>query len=663
MTALRKHGEITVEVAPGRAALGEGKPSVSATYRNIASKDGIATTWDGATTLYDLWNQSVQKFGKHRCLGYRPVGADGKPGEYKFHTYSEVQALVDYAASALQQSGITAGGKVGILSANNEEWMVAAKAVDVVGACVVPIYDTLGESAVEYIINHSGLSLALVESSKLKAFIQVVDDVKEHVKTLVHIGAAPEDMVEKARDAGLKVYSFEDFIELGKAQAPVPSPPKPDDFICIMYTSGTTGAPKGVEITHRNLMTSIAGAHTILRQMGVTLGPGDFMLGYLPMAHIFDRLIEELLLSSGAAIGYWRGNVKLLLEDVKELRPTIFIAVPRILQRIADGVKHKVEAGSGLSKSLFNWAYSLKLWRLNRGAPAWWAGFGVDQLVFKKVRAAMGGRVRLIVSGGAPLAPHDEDFCKVALGPLLQGYGLTETCAASFIMLPNRPSMAYTVGPPLAATEFRFESVPELKYDAAAEPPKGEICIRGPAVFAGYYKDEEKTKEAFDEDGFFHTGDIGMLTPDGCLKIIDRKKNIFKMAQGEYIAVEHLESVFNRSDAVEQIWVYGNSFEQFLVAVVVPQERWLKERAGGEADLKAVASKPEVRKAMLDELSRVAKEGKLKGFENIKALYLETEAFSIENDLMTPSMKVKRPQLQKHYQKEIDAMYAALNKK
>ena len=263
--------------------------------------------------------------------------------------------------------------------------------------------------------------------------------------------------------------------------------------------------------------------------------------------------------------------------------------------------------------------------------------------------------MRYIVSGGAPLASHVEDFCNVALAPVLQGYGLTETCAASFIMLPD-PRMAHTVGPPLAPTEFRFESVDELKYDATASPPKGEICMRGPMLFAGYFKDPEKTAAEFDADGFFHTGDIGTLTPEGCLKIIDRKKNIFKLAQGEYIAVEYIESKLSRADSVEQIWVYGNSLESMLVAVVVPKPHWLDKFEGGAND-------PEAKKAMLEELTKTGKEAKLKGFEMVKAVHLDAEPFSVENDLMTPSMKVKRPQLSVRYKKEIDAMYAALKQR
>ena len=344
--------------------------------------------------------------------------------------------------------------------------------------------------------------------------------------------------------------------------------------------------------------------------------------------------------------------MKLLMDDLAALKPTLFVAVPRILERVCDAVEDKLAKGPSIARMAFHAAFNYKLFMLRQGISHWASGFGVDQLIFKRIRQATGGRVRFIVSGGAPLSAHVEDFCNVCLAPVLQGYGLTETCAASFIMLPD-PRLAHTVGPPLTPTEFRLESVPELKYDATESPPKGEICIRGPMVFSGYYKDTKKTEEALDKDGWFHTGDIGTLTPQGCLKIIDRKKNIFKLAQGEYIAVEYLESKYSRSDAVEQIWVYGNSHESSLVAVVVPKPHWIEKFSNGTED-------EEARKSMVQELNRVGKEAKLKGFEAIRAVHLDNEQFGVENDLMTPSMKLKRPQLQQKYQQEIDAMYASL---
>ncbi|KAL4549211.1 hypothetical protein Ndes2526B_g04245 [Nannochloris sp. 'desiccata'] len=710
MPAIKKIGPCTAIVEPGR--LGEGdKLGVSATYRNIAAADELPTTINGASTMYEVFEASATKFADRPCLGWRPVNDDGTPGDFKFHTYQETHTMARNLASALASSGVAKGGKVGILSANNVQWMLGIRASDMLAASVVPIYDTLGESAVEYIINHSGLTVALIEAAKLAGFAAVAPKVAGQVRTIVTTSEPQDDAakaaVKKIADAGIEVRGFEEYLAAGAASPVDPTPPKSDDIACIMYTSGTTGRPKGVMLSHGNIVAAITGQRVLMQQVHDKLTPDDSMLSFLPMAHvfgrvmeegflslgmkigywralvagvsgafvmvaqsgfeisdddsvlsyltlahIFGRIIEELALAAGAHIGYWRGNVKLLMEDVAAFKPTLFIAVPRILERVCDAVEAKVAKGPGAARMAFHAAFNYKLFLLNQGVPHSFAGLGVDQVIFKKVKEALGGKVRYIVSGGAPLASHVEDFCNVCMAPVLQGYGLTETCAASFIMLPD-PKMGHTVGPPCAATEFRFESVPELKYDATEDPPKGEICIRGPMVFAGYYKDPEKTAAEFDGDGFFHTGDIGTLTPQGCLKIIDRKKNIFKLAQGEYIAVEYVESMLSRNENVEQIWVYGNSFESAIVAVVVPKAKWLSEHPLDNGDAEA-------KKAMLEELTRTGKEAKLKGFEMVKAVYLEPEQFAVENELMTPSMKLKRPQLQQRYQKEIDAMYAAL---
>ncbi|KAL4444107.1 hypothetical protein ABPG75_011844 [Micractinium tetrahymenae] len=647
MTAV---GPITVRISEPRAG-SEGQPGVSGIYRNKASAEALPETYNGCATLYELFNKAVEEHGDNRCLGWRPIAEDGTAGPYEFITYKETQERAGQLAAALSKAGFKPKNKFGIYSANNVEWMLAIRACDVISGTIVPIYDSLGESAVEYIVNHSEMCMALVDTPNLAKFAKAADKIKQHVKTVIYIGQGDDAALKTCSDAGMKVTSFTDFLESGKSAAVTPVPPKPDDICCIMYTSGTTGVPKGVMATHKNYVAGVAGARNLLEQAGIGFSDQDCILSFLPLAHSFDRIIEELALCVGAHVGYWRGNVKLLMDDVAALRPTLFVAVPRILERVEDGVRGKLKKAGPLANLMFNAAYNYKLFLLKRGLPFGVAGALVDQTVFGKVKQALGGRVRFIVSGGAPLAPHVEDFCNVCMAPLLQGYGLTETTAASFVMLPT-PKMSYTVGPPLAATEFRLESVPELKYEATDSPPKGEICIRGPMVFAGYYKDPEKTKGEFDAEGFFHTGDIGTIDSQGCLKIVDRKKNIFKLAQGEYIAVEFLEQQYSSSELVEQIWVYGSSLESSLVAVVVPKKAFTDQHP----DL----ASPDAKKAMLQELQSVQKGKRLKGFEAIRGVHLTNEPFSIENDLMTPSMKLKRPQLQQRFQKEIDALYKEL---
>ncbi|CAN0908815.1 Long chain acyl-CoA synthetase 4 [Linum grandiflorum] len=392
----------------------------------------------------------------------------------------------------------------------------------------------------------------------------------------------------------------------------------------------------------------------------------DVYLSYLPLAHIFDRVIEELFIFHGGAIGFWRGDVKLLVEDIVELKPSVFCAVPRVLDRIYAGLTEKISAGGLVKKTLFNFAYSYKLNNLNGGSKTDEASPLSDKFVFSKVKQGLGGNVRLILSGAAPLASHVESYLRVVTcAHVLQGYGLTESCGGSFVSLPNEISMLGTVGPPVPNVDIRLESVPEMGYDALSSTPRGEICIRGHTLFSGYYKRDDLTEDVL-IDGWFHTGDVGEWQPDGSMKIIDRKKNIFKLSQGEYVAVENLENIYGGTPGIDSIWVYGNSLESFLVGVVNPNRQYLEkwgQENGINEHFHTLCINPKAVEHILQELIRVGKEKKLRGFELLKAIHLEPVAFDMESDLLTPTYKKKRPQLLKYYQIVVDNLYNSVASK
>jgi long-chain acyl-CoA synthetase len=432
----------------------------------------------------------------------------------------------------------------------------------------VPLYDSLGDNAVEFILAHSGAAAVFVGGDKLGllAAAATLGGLAGALKTVVAWGEPSAKDLAAAKEAGLAVATWAAFRARGAANPAPPSPPAPADLCTIMYTSGTTGDPKGVEMSHAAVVATVAGLERFLETSRFGLGPDDAMLSYLPLAHIFDRVAEELFLNVGGRIGYfqgqgggrgereWRwkggarararqpppsrlaappGDVRHLVDDISALRPTLFLGVPRVFDRVYAGATAKIKAKGGIAEFLFNWGFARKLYALRAGVPHNRAAPIFDRLVFSKLKAALGGRVRLICSGGAPLARHVEDFLAVAMcAPVVQGYGLTETCAASFIAVPGQAASAGTVGPPLPSVGLRLEAVPDMGCDPGADPPKGEVCIVGPTLFSGYYKDKEKTDEVLDADGVFHTGDIGELTPEGLLRIVDRKKNIFKLSQG-----------------------------------------------------------------------------------------------------------------------------------
>ncbi|XP_004143868.1 long chain acyl-CoA synthetase 4 [Cucumis sativus] len=644
-----------------------GRPSVGPVYRSIFAKDGFPPPVQGLDTCWDIFRMSVEKNPGNRMLGRRKVveGNPAKAGEYEWLTYKEVYELVLKIGNAMRSLGYGPGEKCGIYGANCPEWIISMEACNAHGLYCVPLYDTLGAGAIEFIICHAEIAIAFVEEKKISELLKTLPNTAKFLKTIVSFGKVSDNHKEEVNKFGLEIYTWEEFLQKGDSQQ-YDLPVKEKSDICtIMYTSGTTGDPKGVLLSNTAIIALIAGVKHLLTTVKENVQENDVYISYLPLAHIFDRVIEEVFILNGASIGFWRGDVKLLVEDIGELKPTIFCAVPRVLERIYGGLNQKISSGGFLKRSLFNFAYSYKYNQMQKGKTHQQAAPLFDKVVFDKVKKGLGGNVRIILSGGAPLAAHIETFFRVvSCAHVLQGYGLTETCGGTFVSLPDELPMLGTVGPPVPNVDICLESVPEMGYDSHASTPRGEVCIKGDTLFSGYYKRDDLTTEVL-VDGWFHTGDVGEWQPDGSLKIIDRKKNIFKLSQGEYVAVENLELIYGLVSDIEMIWIYGNSFESFLVAVVNPKkqalEQWAEEN-GIKGDFNALCEDKRAKDYILGQLSKIAKEQKLKGYENIRAVHLDPLPFDIERDLLTPSFKKKRPQLLKYYQKEIDDMYKSGNK-
>ncbi|XAR55132.1 Long-chain-fatty-acid--CoA ligase [Bertholletia excelsa] len=647
-----------VEVEPGKEAK-DGKPSIGPVYRSIFAKDGFPPPTEGMDSCWDIFRISVEKYPNNRMLGRREI-VNGKPGKYVWQTYKEVYDSVIKLGNSMRSCGIDEGGRCGIYGTNCPEWIMSMEACNAHGIFCVPLYDTLGAGAIEFIICHAEVTIAFAEEKKIPELLKAFPNAAKYLRTIVSFGKVTPEQKEVGQKFGLNMHSWDEFLSLGENKHYDLPVKKKSDICTIMYTSGTTGDPKGVLLSNNSIVSLIAGVKRLLESVNESLNANDIYISYLPLAHIFDRVIEELFINQAASIGFWRGDVKLLVEDIGELKPTIFCAVPRVLDRIYSGLQQKISSGGFLKHTVFNFAYSYKLHSMSKGKKHKEAAPLCDKVVFSKVKQALGGNVRIVLSGAAPLSTHIESYLKVvACSHVLQGYGLTETCAGTFVSLPNEADMLGTVGPPVPNVDVCLESVPEMGYDALASTPRGEICIRGDTLFSGYYKREDLTEEVM-IDGWFHTGDIGEWQPNGSMKIIDRKKNIFKLSQGEYVAVENLENVYRLVCDIDSIWVYGNSFESFLVAVVNPNkqalERWAKEN-GVPGDFNAICETAKAKEYIIGELTRIGKEKKLKGFEFIKAVHLDPVPFDMDRDLLTPTFKMKRPQLLKYYQSVIDDMY------
>ncbi|KAL0918022.1 hypothetical protein M5K25_013141 [Dendrobium thyrsiflorum] len=636
-----------------------GSPSVGPVYRSVFAKDGFPPPVPGVDSCWDVFRLSVERNPGNRMLGRREI-VDGKAGKYVWLTYKEVYDIVMKVGTSIRSCGVDQGNCCGIYGANCPEWIISMEACNAHGIYCVPLYDTLGAGAVEFIISHAEVQIVFVDEKKIVELLKAFPNAAKFLRIIVSFGNISPEQKEEFGQFGLRAYSWDEFLFLGNSQKVDLPLINKTDICTIMYTSGTTGDPKGVLISNESILTLMAGVNRLLESMNEQLQDDDVYLSYLPLAHIFDRVIEEMFIFQGASIGFWQGDVKLLVEDIGALKPSIFCAVPRVLDRIYTGLQDKLSKGGLIKHTLFNVAYKYKLRNMINGSKHEEAAPFLDRIIFSKVKQGLGGNVRLILSGAAPLATHVEEFLRVVTcAHVQQGYGLTETCAGTFVSLPNCPSMLGTVGPPVPNIDVRLESVPEMGYDALADQPRGEICIRGKTLFSGYHKREDLTNEVL-VDGWFHTGDIGEWQSDGSLKIIDRKKNIFKLSQGEYVAVENLENIYGSIAAIDSIWIYGSSFESFLVAVINPNiqalERWGEENdVSGE--FSCLCENPKAKEYILAELNKTAKAKKLKGFEFIKAIHLDPVPFDMERDLLTPTFKKKRPQLFNYYQSVIFELY------
>lgn len=610
----------------------------------------MKSLFSDATTCLQALQRGHKQSNDGECLGR----VDRSKGNVEWTSYGDalkrMQHFGDGLVGSLQQR--PKASIIGMYSINRLEYSIVEYGCYWHSMIIAPIYNTLGPDVCTFIANQAEIEVIVCDTlERVEAVLSQVMHFT-HLKHIVVMEEIPYSYVSKAKNFKLEVHTMKKIEEFGKANSLKPNHPSPDDDAVICYTSGTTGKPKGVILTHGNVLASASGL--VYQMYEYRLVPSDILLSYLPLAHIMERVSEVAHFMVGAKVAYFSGDILTLMEDIKIVRPTIFLTVPRLLNKIYDKIIDNVR-GNLVKEWMLRTALAAKARAYREGKidnnTLW------DRLIFNKVRNNLGGRIRVVATGSASInAKVGNDLRSVFGCIFLNGYGQTE-CSGTSMSAPF-DRHADSVGPPLACTTIKLEDIPEMNYYASEG--KGEILVKGPLTTKGYYKDAAETEKLFDEDGWLHTGDVGAWTEEGTLRILDRKRNHFKLSQGEFIPVEKLETSYAQSPFVAQIYVYGDSSRSHLVAVVVPEKEFLGAwcfKNGITINFHDQCKDSRVKKVILEDLRNIAIAERFNKLEYVKRVYLHTELLTIESGLLTPTMKAKRFEMQRYFGKIIEELY------
>lgn len=592
------------------------------------------------TTLVEVFEYVARVHPRPDTLNYK------RDGRWNAISSDELLRRARHIAAGLYSLGVRRGDRVAILSESRAEWTLTDAGCLFATAIDVPIYPTLTPSQVRYILKDSGARVLVVQNEE--KFLQI-REILADCPAIEHLILFEKPSGEVAR--ALSLAELE-----ARGQTVEETQPglisktahliKPDELATIIYTSGTTGEPKGVMLTHSNLVSNLIDSSGHL-----SFARDDSTLSVLPLSHVLERVAMYMYLYHGMAV-YFGESLETIGPNLREVKPTIFVGVPRIFEKIFARVKEKTAEKGRLNLAILNWAFAVgkkhaRLSTRHQQIPAWLELKRklADKLIFSKMRTALGGRIRLLVSGGAAL-PEELGYVYIGAGlPIVQGYGLTETSPVitAGVLEDNRVG---TVGKPIRNVEVRIAS-------------DGEIETRGPNVMRGYYNKPEETRAVFTDDGWFKTGDIGTLDEDGFLRITDRKKELFKTSGGKYVAPQPIEQMIKGSRFVNQVVLIGNG-RKFPAALVVPDWERVESyaqlkgiKAGGHAEL---CKHPRIIDLFERQIAGLTTE--LAQYERVKKVALLENEFTIEGGELTPTLKVKRRVIDEKYRNVIDALYA-----
>lgn len=653
--------------------------------QSIENFDQTMKKYDDASLARSLI-KAFYNYNDQDCLAYREIAKDGsKLDSYYYFSYKEVHGRATKIAQSMRKLNLYEEKSynnekesfkiIGIFAKNCVEWAFVDFACMLDSLTNATFYSTLGEESFKFIAEQCNISTLFIDTENIPKFLSykkayglesivniVLFDIS-HVVTKKHI----TDLQDGGVSNVLLLSDLINGITEEDKKTYVLKPSDADTVLTICYTSGTTGIPKGVKLTHRNF----AAQAVLLQDAEITMSRNTRHLSYLPLAHSYERLFHWLVLLNGGIIAYISGEAKVaLVDDMRVFKPTILAAVPRVLEHIRQTILDSFKELGGLSKSIADSGLESK--RKSFKETMSLDSFFYDSLVFSKVRSKFGGALEFITCGAAPLPEDLATDIQIMLGvPVIEGYGMTENTAVMCVTMKSDLNNGY-VGGPISSCMMKLEKVEDLGYSkdtkiGGISYPSGEICVRGPIVFPGYFCNPDETSKSIDDEGWLHTGDIGQVLPNMTIKIIDRVKEIFKLSQGEYITPAKLESLYSQSTYVSQIWVYGDSTKNHITAVIYPNKKSVlaflkgKDIVGKDAkieDSEKLFNSKEVIEEMINDFAKIAKDNKLNSLEKLNRIIISKEEFSFEkNNLLTPTMKLKRKAFEKYFSKEIAAIY------
>jgi long-chain acyl-CoA synthetase len=597
-------------------------------------------------TIPELFHFITGEFGQAQK---KPVLRHKVEGNYVDISYNQFHDEVESFAFGLSSLGVKRHDKVAIISENRPEWAYSDFAILGLGALDVPLYPIVTSETIEFILNNSE-SVGIIVSTQFQ--LNKVLKIRKNCKKLRFIIMMNEIANSDVED----LYSFKRIQEIGKEYKvenenlfkESSSIANENDLCTIIYTSGTTGEPKGVMLTHKNIMSNVKGALKVF-----DIGPSDIFLSFLPLCHIFERMAGYYTaLSAGSTIAYAE-SVEKVAQNLTEIKPTLMTAVPRLFERMYSKIKRNVESQPEKKQKIFNWAIEIgrsyaEAKKSTEGVPL---SLKVkhklaDKLVFSKLRERTGGRMKFFISGGAALARDLGQFFEAAGILIIEGYGLTES---SPVISANRENdyKFGTIGKPIPGVEVKIAK-------------DGEILAYGPNIMKGYFNNKKETDEVL-KDGWLHTGDIGVFDAEGFLIITDRKKHLFKTSGGKYIAPTPIENLFLGSKYIDQFIIIGDR-RMFISALIVPDFEALKEYADAHrieySDPKELTGLKQIYELLEKDLSQFQK--KLANYERVRRFKILDKPFTIENGEMTPSLKLKRKVIEERYKDLVDDMYKGM---